>query len=112
MAPICNSYIVPFDPLGAPGPTILTAAQEFNREFKLLKRGSSTNPYPDPANVYRRLALTNPGDDMFDDLYLNDLHVLVAELLGNPANRNNRIKANKRISCHRLMVDPSINGNL
>ena len=24
----------------------------------------------------------------------------------------NRIKANKRISCHCLMVDPSINGNL
>ena len=30
---------------------------------------------------------------------------------GNPANRNNRIKVNKRISCHCLMVDPSINGN-
>ena len=73
MASIHNSYLVPFNPLRAPGPTILTTTQEFNREFKRLKQGSSMNPYPNPANVYQQSALTNPGDDMFDDLYLNDL---------------------------------------
>ena len=41
MVAICNSYIVPFNPLGAPGPTILTAAQNYNRAFKCLKRGST-----------------------------------------------------------------------
>ena len=112
MAPIHNSYIIAFDSLGAPGPTILTTTQEFNREFKCLKWGSLVNPYPNLANVYCWSALTNLGDDMFKDLYLNNLYGLVAELLGNPANRINRIKANKRISCHQLMVDLSINGNL
>ena len=74
MSPICNSYIVPFGPILAHGLTILTAAQEHNRGFKCLKQGSLTNPYPDPSTVYCRLALTNPGDDMFNDLYLNDMY--------------------------------------
>jgi hypothetical protein len=74
MAPIRNSYIVPFDPLGAPGPTILTAAQEYNKMFKHLKWGSAVTPYPDPATVYHRLAISNPGDDMFKDLYLADMY--------------------------------------
>jgi hypothetical protein len=112
MSPIHNSYIIPFKPIVAHGPTILTAAQEHNREFKDLKQGSLTNPYPDPLTVYRRSALTNPGDDMFEDLYLNDLYVLVAELLANSTNRNNRIKSFKRISCHWLMVDANIPGSL
>ena len=74
MSPNHNSYIVPFNPLRAHGPTILTAAQEHNWEFKCLKRGSLTNPYLDPVTVYRWSALTDPGDDMFDNLYLNDLY--------------------------------------
>ena len=57
MAPIHSSYIVPFNPQGAPGPTILT----------------TMTPYPDLANIYRRLAISDPGDDMFEDLYLSDL---------------------------------------
>jgi hypothetical protein len=73
MAPSHTSYIVPFDPHGAPGTTILTAAQFFNRDFKRLRRGSAVTPYPDPANVYRRLAISDPRDDMFEDVYLSDL---------------------------------------
>jgi hypothetical protein len=73
MAPSHSSYIVPFDPQGAPGLTILTAAQSFNRDFKRLRQGSAITPYPDPANIYRRSAIADPGDDMFEDVYLRDL---------------------------------------
>jgi hypothetical protein len=68
-----SSYIVPFDPHGAPGSTILTAAQSFNRDFKRLRWGSAVSPYPDPANIYRQSAISDPGDDMFEDVYLRDL---------------------------------------
>jgi hypothetical protein len=73
MAPSRTSYIIPFDPSGAPGPTILTAAQSFNRDFKRLCRGSAVTPYPDPANIYHHSAISDPGDDMFEDVYLRDL---------------------------------------
>ena len=49
---------------------------------------------------------------MFEDVYLNDLYVLVADLLVDSANQNNRIRLNKRISRHQLMVDAHISGNL
>ena len=49
---------------------------------------------------------------MFDDLFLNNLYVLVAEILVISTNKSNRIKSNKRISCHQLMVEPHISGNL
>jgi hypothetical protein len=49
---------------------------------------------------------------MFTNIYLGDMYVLVAELLVNSANNNNRVMANKQISCHRLLVDTSIRGNL
>jgi hypothetical protein len=74
MAPIHNSYIVPFDPLRTPGPTILTAAQEYNKMFKCLKQGLAVTPYPDLASIYRQSAISNPMDDMFEDLYLVDLY--------------------------------------
>ena len=56
MPAIPTSYIVPFDPLGNPLGTILTAA-----------------PYPDPASVYRQSAICDPENDMFEDIYLSDL---------------------------------------
>jgi hypothetical protein len=62
--------------------------------------------------MYWWSALTDPGNDIFNDLYLNDLYVLVVELLVNSANKDNRIKSNKRISRHRLIVNPDISGNL
>ena len=71
---IPSSYIVPFDPLGNPLGTILTAAQRYNRGFKRIKRGSAVAPYPDPATIYRRSAIDCPGDDMFEDIYLGDMY--------------------------------------
>ena len=68
-----TSYIVPFDPLGNPLGTILPAAQRYNWGFKHIKRGSAIAPYPDPATIYRRSALCDPGDDMFKDVYLSDM---------------------------------------
>jgi hypothetical protein len=73
MSPIHSSYIVPFDPHGNPGVTILTAAQSFNKDYKRLRRGSAVTPYPDLANIYRRSATSDPGNDMFEDVYLRDL---------------------------------------
>lgn len=74
MAPFRNLYIIPFNPLGAPGPTILTAVQTFNKAYKHLKRGSAVTPYPDPVMVYCQSVVSNPGDDTFEDLYLDDLY--------------------------------------
>jgi hypothetical protein len=73
MAPIHSSYVVLFNPLGALLPTILTTAQLYNNMHKCIKRGSSVTPYPDPATIYRWLVIVNPGDDMFKELYLDDL---------------------------------------
>ena len=52
MPAIPTSYIVPFDPLGNPLGTILTAAQHYNQGFKRIKRGSAVAPYPNPATIY------------------------------------------------------------
>jgi hypothetical protein len=71
----CNSYIVLFDPHGALLPTILTAAQNYIKVFKHLKWGSAVTLYPDPATVYHRSAISNPGSDMFEDLFLDDMWV-------------------------------------
>ena len=73
MLAIPTSYIVPFDPLGNPLGTILTAAQRYNWGFKCIKQGSAIAPYPDPATIYRQSALCDLADDMFEDIYLSDL---------------------------------------
>jgi hypothetical protein len=75
MSAIRNSYIVPFDPLGNPLGMILTAAQRYNWGFKCIKRGSSTSPYLDPATIYHWSAISDPEDDMFEDIYLADMWV-------------------------------------
>jgi hypothetical protein len=73
MPAIPNSYIIPFDPLGNPLGTILTAAQRYNWGFKCIRRGSAVALYPDPTTIYCRLAISDPGDDMFEDIYLGDM---------------------------------------
>jgi hypothetical protein len=82
MPAIRLSYIVPFNPLGKPGRTLVMAAQQYNCCYKRLKRGSSVSPYPDPASVYQRSALSDPEDDMFEDLYLDDMFVESLHPLG------------------------------
>jgi hypothetical protein len=75
MSAIHNSYIIPFNPLGNPLGTILTAAQRYDRGFKRIKQGSSTSPYPNPVSIYHRSAISDPGNDMFKDIYLADMWV-------------------------------------
>jgi hypothetical protein len=65
---------VPFNPLGALLPTILTAPQNYNKMFKCIKEGLAVTPYPDPATIYHWSVISNPGDDMFEDIYLDDLY--------------------------------------
>jgi hypothetical protein len=74
MPAIHSSYIVPFNPLGNPGGTILAAAQRYNRMFRCSKQGSATSPYSDLVLVYRWLVVSNSRTDMFEDLYLDDCH--------------------------------------
>jgi hypothetical protein len=74
MLAIPTSYIVPFNPLGNPLGTLLTAAQHYNWGFKRIKRGSVVALYPDPATIYRRSAISDPGDDIFEDMYLGDMY--------------------------------------
>jgi hypothetical protein len=73
MPAIPSSYIVPFDPLGNPLGTLLTAAQRYNRGFKRIKRGSAVAPYPDPTTIYRWSAICDPEDDMFKEVYMGDM---------------------------------------
>jgi hypothetical protein len=73
MPAVPTSYLVPFDPLGNPLGTILTTAQLYNRGFKHIKWGSAVAPYPDPATIYRQSAISDPADDMFEDIYLGNM---------------------------------------
>jgi hypothetical protein len=73
MPTIPSSYIVPFDPLGNPLGTILTAAQRYNRGYKRIKRGLAVAPYPDPTTIYHWSVISDPGDDMFEDVYMGDM---------------------------------------
>jgi hypothetical protein len=68
-----SSNIVSFNPLGNPQGTMFTMAQRYNHNFKHIKRGSSVSPYPEVASVYRRSVLSDLEDDMFEDLYLDDM---------------------------------------
>jgi hypothetical protein len=74
MPAIPSSYIIPFDPLGNPLGTILTAAQHYNRGFKRIKRGSVVAPYPDPATIYHQSVIADPEDDMFADVYMGGVY--------------------------------------
>jgi hypothetical protein len=74
MPAIPTSYIVPFDPLGNPLGTILTAAQRYNQGFRRIKQGLAIAPYPDPATIYHRSAICDLADDMFKDVFMSDLY--------------------------------------
>ena len=43
--------------------------------FKCIKCGSATAPYPNPVSVYCWSTVSNPVDNMFEDLYLDDMLV-------------------------------------
>jgi hypothetical protein len=73
MPAIPTSYIMPFDPLGNPLGTILTATQRYNWGFKRIKRGSAVAPYPNPTTIYCWSAISDLGDDMFEDIYMGDM---------------------------------------
>jgi hypothetical protein len=112
MPAILSSYIVPFDPLGNPLGTILTAAQRYNRGFKRIKRDSAVAPYPNPATIYCQSAIADPGDDMFEDVYMGDMYSFFFCFRCWLLTMNDRVMANKWISRHSLLVDTTVKGNL
>ena len=74
MPAVPSSYIVPFNPLGNPLGTLLTATQRYNQGFKCIKRGSAIAPYPDPTTIYHRSVISDPANDMFEDVYMGDMY--------------------------------------
>jgi hypothetical protein len=69
-------------------------------------------PYPDPATIYHWSVIADPGDDMFEDIYLCDMWVYHLPALDAILTICHRVQVNKRISRHCLLVDPIIKGNL
>jgi hypothetical protein len=42
----------------------------------IISRGDQVTPYPKVSVVYERSTIDNPGDDVFEDLFLDDLWVV------------------------------------
>ena len=78
---IRSSYIVPWDPRGHPMETATYAWSCFNCHHFSQQRNDCFAPYPSVDTVYQRSDTDCPGDDMFEDLFMDDLYVFVAELL-------------------------------
>ena len=76
-----SSYIVPWDPVGHPMETATYTWSWFKRHHFLHQRDNRFELYPSVNNVYKQSDTDRPGDDMFKDLFMDDLYVLVAELL-------------------------------
>jgi hypothetical protein len=53
----------------------------YNRHLFRQQRGNHLVPYLEVDTVYAWSATNCPGDNMFADLFLDDMYVLVAELL-------------------------------
>ena len=78
---IRSSYIVLWDPRGHPMETAAYAWSRFNRHHFSQQRNDRFAPYPSVDDVYKRSDTDRPGDDMFEDLFMDDLYVFVLELL-------------------------------
>jgi hypothetical protein len=91
MAPIHNTYTIPFDPFGNSEGEYATTKESFNHQRFQHKRGSRVSPYPAFSNVYRRSEQVITDGDTFEDLMLTDM-----------------IEANKRWGkCQRVVCYPS-----
>ena len=78
---IKSSYIIPWDPRNHPMETAAHAWSRYNRHNFSQQRDNRFEPYPSVDDVYQQSNTDRPGDDMFEDLFMDDLYVLVPELL-------------------------------
>jgi hypothetical protein len=73
MAPIRNTYTIPFDPVGNSKGEFTTAKESFNCQQFQHKRGSRVSLYPAFVDVYRRSEQCVADGDTFEDLMLADM---------------------------------------
>ena len=70
---IKSSYIVPWDPVGHPMETTTYAWSRYNRHHFSHQRDNRFALYPSVDAVYKQSDTNRPGDDMFKDLFMDDL---------------------------------------
>ena len=70
---IKSSYIVPWDPEGHPMETAAYAWSRYNCHHFLHQQDNCFAPYLSVDDVYKRSDTDRPGDDMFEDLFMDDL---------------------------------------
>jgi hypothetical protein len=73
MAPIRNTYTIPFDPSGNAEGEFATTKESFNHQGFQHKRGSRVSPYPSFVDIYKRSEWCVANGDMFEDLMLADM---------------------------------------
>jgi hypothetical protein len=71
------SYIVPFDPEGHAMETTAHAWSWYNHHLFRQQQDNRMVPYPTVDTVYERSATDHLGDNMFVDLFLDDMFVVV-----------------------------------
>jgi hypothetical protein len=74
--------------------------------------GSRSSPYPTVDIVYQRSATNRVGDNVFQDLFLDDMWVCRLLALCAILTRHLRIQANKWVSRYRLAWDINVLQNL
>jgi hypothetical protein len=73
MSPICNTYTIPFDPVGNSEGEFATAKESFNRQRFQYWRGSRVSPYPTFTSIYQWSERCVADGDTFKDLMLADM---------------------------------------
>jgi hypothetical protein len=68
MSPICNTYTIPFNPVGNSKGEFATAKESFNQQRFQYRRGSRISPYPSFISVYQRSERCVADGDTFEDL--------------------------------------------
>ena len=68
-----SSYIRPFNPEGHALETATQAWSRYNRHHFMERRDDRMKPYPEVDVVYLRSDTWKASDDMFKDLFLDDM---------------------------------------
>jgi hypothetical protein len=102
---IQSSYIVPWDLEGWPMETTTHAWSHYNRHLPREEHGVWTNLYPTVNTVYAYSTTNCVGDDMFKDLFLDDMYVVVEllHLLGQTNSSSTGSKQTSRLAIIALL---------
>ena len=92
--------------------TAAHAWSRYNQHLFHQQRRNCSVPYPKVDTVYQWSTTNHPGDDMFEDLFLDDMWMCHLLALCAMLTRHHRIQANKGISCYCLARDINVPQNL